>query len=496
MSCSRSQALAANEFELHREEARNALDQTIRLAEDLIFDPDGSLRGSKNEAQIRSLLLKSFPNESLGVNEVMTFANGVFKDNLRNYRHPLHFGHQRPGPCLASLIADILNGATNATVSVFEAGPVSVSIEKTVQDWFLELFSMQEGSASTFTNGGSESALTALICAKRRWLAENPDRDFSEARLLIGEDAHYCFVRAARVIGLREEQVHRVWCGKQHDMCIRALEAEIEAVTDQKGASVFCIVGTAGSTPAGTFDDIKIQRWIADDCKAWLHIDASHGGAAVFSSEYKHLIEDIETADSFQFNPHKMMWLSPPCALFFVKERRHLELALANDLSQASYLLNRASNEHEDLPDENLEVTLACTRQFSALKVYCAAVMYGIRGIGQRIVNACKIAEKLAELVDNDPRFELFMSPAFNIVLFRPKQFAGYDKELRCLRDDIANENRIYLTGTEVDGSYWLRAQCTSENNDEAHLACVLDIVSDYANQEKFNNLRGQEVFT
>ncbi|ABE58101.1 pyridoxal phosphate-dependent decarboxylase family protein [Chromohalobacter israelensis] len=437
----------------------------------------GPTHSALGEEAIRDLLVAEIPRRSLGPNSIESFVTEIFSKHIRSYRHPLHFGHQRPAPNAASLIADMLNGATNTTVSVFEAGPISVALEKHVQSWLLGLFNMPVHSCVTFTNGGSESVLTALLSARIRFERDNPDLDIRTTRIFVGSDAHYSAERAIRILGLSPTNVIRVPVMPDGQTSASALRKLVSAVKAE-GVPILAIVATSGSTACGAFDDLTAFRQIADTCGAWLHVDACHGGACRLVPELARYIRGLEHADSFSWDPHKMMWVSPPCACLFMRRRRDLNLALADDLERASYILDGITDRPSETASESLEWTLSCTRSFSALKVYLTLILYGLDGIAERIRSMHDLACKLAAAVAADHRFKLFANPAFNIVCFQHRN-VGSDVSAghRQLRLNLAVADKCYLTGAEIHGEYWLRAQFTSEATRESDISKLLDIV-------------------
>jgi aromatic-L-amino-acid decarboxylase len=46
----------------------------------------------------------------------------------------------------------------------------------------------------------------------------------------------------------------------------------------------------------------------------YLHIDAAYAGAAFVCPEYRPLLNGVEYADSFNFNPHKWMMVTFDCS--------------------------------------------------------------------------------------------------------------------------------------------------------------------------------------
>jgi hypothetical protein len=64
-------------------------------------------------------------------------------------------------------------------------------------------------------------------------------------------------------------------------------------------------------------------RAIGEICRrhgAWFHIDASYAGTAAILPEKRWIIDGVELADSFVFNPHKWMLVNFDCSAYFVKD--------------------------------------------------------------------------------------------------------------------------------------------------------------------------------
>jgi L-2,4-diaminobutyrate decarboxylase len=106
-------------------------------------------------------------------------------------------------------------------------------------------------------------------------------------------------------------------------------------LASEDSSDVFAVVASAGSTNAGSVDDLA---GVADACEThglWLHVDGAYGGAALVAPSVRERFAGIERADSFIVDPHK--WLFAPfdaCALLY----RDPALARAAHRQQASYL--------------------------------------------------------------------------------------------------------------------------------------------------------------
>lgn len=51
----------------------------------------------------------------------------------------------------------------------------------------------------------------------------------------------------------------------------------------------------------------------------WFHVDAAYAGSASICPEYRHHIDGVEEADSFNMNAHKWFLTNFDCSLLWVK---------------------------------------------------------------------------------------------------------------------------------------------------------------------------------
>jgi glutamate/tyrosine decarboxylase-like PLP-dependent enzyme len=158
----------------------------------------------------------------------------------------------------------------------------------------------------------------------------------------------------------------------------------------------FFVACTAGSTVRGSFDDIAK---IVEVCRSyesrqpsfkqhyersiWVHVDGAWGGSAIFSSrnEIRSIthMDEIRHADSFTFNPHKMLGAPQQTTAFIVRHRNGLREANA---AGAKYLFDPRKNGAEyDLGD----LSYTCGRRTDAVKLWAMWKYYGRSGLGSRV---------------------------------------------------------------------------------------------------------------
>jgi len=261
----------------------------------------------------------------------------------------------------------------------------------------------------------------------------------------VSSEAHYSFSKSARVLGLHEDDLIVIPTCSDGRMDVEALakniemlELELETSTSQPGRTrkrvPFFVACTAGSTVRGSFDDVANIVQVCrsyESCDSsslnnssnfersiWVHVDGAWGGSAIFSTNptlRKHThMDDIRHADSFTFNPHKMLGAPQQTTAFIVRHRNALRNANA---AGAKYLFDPRKNGAEyDLGD----LSYTCGRRTDAVKLWALWKYYGKNGLGKRVdqkVDELKMFVK--ELKRRHGRFSLACKPwPFNVNFF------------------------------------------------------------------------------
>jgi len=126
-------------------------------------------------------------------------------------------------------------------------------------------------------------------------------------------------------------------------------------------------------------------------------------GTAAICDKYKYLLDGLEKANSFCFNPHKWMFTNFDCDCFFVDDRRKLISALT---IMPEYLKNIKDNKGTEVIDyRDWQVSLG--RRFRSLKLWFVIRYYGKEGLSFHINKHIELARLFEELVANSQDFEI-----------------------------------------------------------------------------------------
>ncbi|MFI5302763.1 MAG: pyridoxal phosphate-dependent decarboxylase family protein, partial [Polyangiales bacterium] len=197
-------------------------------------------------------------------------------------RHPRYFGPPHPAPDPSAVVARALAAAFNPQLATRSHSPWPVDVEASLLRALGERFGLPPDEIEgTFTQGGAESNLTAIVCAaidRLEGFAEGGARGLDRGPAIYAStEAHATIARAAKIAGLGSRAVRRVPVDAQGKLKVSALR---EALRRDRAidARPFMIVATAGTTSEGAIDPLEEMSQIARREECWLHVDAAWGG--------------------------------------------------------------------------------------------------------------------------------------------------------------------------------------------------------------------------
>jgi len=374
--------------------------------------------------------------------------------------HPSYMGHQVCPPFLDAAVADLLVSVLNNSVAVWEMSPIGTMIEQEVVRFLASLAGYPETSSGTAVSGGSAANLTALLAARARWLSEI-ENSGKRPVIVTSADAHYSIARAAGIMGIPDLDVLQVPTDARHRMDVDALEELLAAVAARPDASVMAIVATAGSTATGAFDALDEILPLRDEHRTWLHVDAAHGASVLLSERYAHLARGLGHADSFSWDPHKMMWMPLSLGTVLVRNGEWLRRAFSAD---APYLF------HADRASQNLgELTIQCSKRADAIKLWLMLRAHGTKPFAEAIERVSQRTRYLYDRLRDSDDFEPAHEPELNILCFRRR---GADDDLR---ERLIRGGRAWITSTVLKGERVLRVTMMNPRTTEADIDAMLD---------------------
>jgi L-2,4-diaminobutyrate decarboxylase len=389
--------------------------------------------------------------------------------------HPGELAHQVASPDLPAALADLVHGAINQPMSIYEMGAAANAIEAAVVEWMCERVGWGPGAGGVLTHGGSLANLTALLAARAAaapsvW-AEGVSGGLA---VLAPPSAHYSVKRSVAMLGLGERAVVPLEVDEYERIVAGRLDDAVERA-EAAGLRPMALVAAAGATSTGLHDDLEAIGGFCRERGIWLHAYAAHGASALLSPAHRDLLRGISLADSVVWDAHKMLRTSSLCAAILVRDVRRLEAAFQQS---AAYLIYEdAEGSGPDLLGRQVE----CTKAPLGLKVFMNLAWRGERGIGEYVAEQYDKTVRFWELISARDGFECLSRPESNILCFR----YGSDDALQVeLRERLLAEGRFHLSSTEVMGVRWLRISVMAPASSEETIEELLDAIERLAGAE------------
>ena len=120
--------------------------------------------------------------------------------------HPRYFGLFNPSVTVASVVADTLVAMYNPQLATWRTSPAANEIERHTLGWLARKFGLPANASATFTSGGAEANLSAVIVALTRAFPEYGERGLrnlaAAPTIYLTGEAHHSFNKIAHMTGL------------------------------------------------------------------------------------------------------------------------------------------------------------------------------------------------------------------------------------------------------------------------------------------------------
>ncbi len=334
--------------------------------------------------------------QSMPLEEVVDEVESMLRKWQVQVTHPRYFGLFNPSVTLASVVADTLVAMYNSQLANWRTSPAANEMERHTLAWFAQKFGLPADSIATYTSGGSEANLTAVVVALT-WAfpeyGEHGLRSLSgEPTIYLTEETHHGFNKIAHMTGLGRRNLRIV--ATDVNLCMQVEDLRKRVAEDRlRGFIPFMVIGTAGTTAAGVIDPLPEIAQLCKPQNLWFHADAAYGGPAAISPKLRHHLAGIEQADSVTCDAHK--WLSVPmgCGMFFSRHRDAVAQAFRSDVT---YMPSKAPAGEADTFNP-LTHSAQWSRRFIGLKLFMALAELGESGYAQMLEHQVRMADVLRE---------------------------------------------------------------------------------------------------
>ncbi len=424
--------------------------------------------------EIAAQLPKSPPAESEEMEAILSDFRQIIVPGMTHWQHPCFFAYFPANSSGPSILAEFLTAALAAQCMVWQTSPAATELEEVVMDWLRQMLGLPEGFTGVIQDTASTSTLCALLCAREKAtnLAINKHgfRRGAAQNLTVyaSEEAHSSVDKGVKIAGFGKDNLRLIRAGEDFAMIPEDLDRSI-AVDRKDGHLPCCVVATVGTTSSTGMDPLRPIGQICERHGLWLHVDAAMAGTAAILPEMRHILDGVEFADSFVFNPHKWMFTNFDCSAYFCKDFKALTTTFE---IMPEYLKTEVDRRVKNLRDWGIPLG----RRFRALKLWFVIRSFGIRGLQQKVRSHIELAREFESWINNDMRFEMMAPVTMNLVCFRyhPPQRNLTEGELerinRALMDELNRSGKLFITHTKLKGRFTLRLCIGQTNTTREHV--------------------------
>lgn len=385
------------------------------------------------------------PAQSVPLPELLTQLEPLLAQSM-NPANPGYLGHMDPVASTASVIGDAIAALLNNNLLSVEMSPSFSRLETTVLRELAQRFGLGDKAGGLLLSGGSLANLQAIALA-RNWALQVQETGLAglaqKPVLFASEAAHTSIQKAAMLLGLGSQAVIPIATDRRGRMQVAALTEAI-ALARRQGQRPFGLVATAGTTVTGSIDPLPELGAIARAEGLWFHVDASYGGAVIFSPRYRHKLKGIEQADSVTFNPQKWLCVAKTSASLLLRDwsllTEHFRIA-APYMGEADDLINLG------------EVSVQGTRPADILKLWLTLQHFGDRGCEALVDHGMRLGRSFVAELRQRPQIQVATPPDLNILCFR----LASDRLTAELQQSLLGQN-FFLSLPRFRDRLWLKA--------------------------------------
>ena len=408
---------------------------------------------------VRSRLPAAPPEEAEPFDRVMRDFEQVIVPGMTHWNHPGWFAYFPANNSPPSILAEMLTATLGAQCMSWQTSPAATELEQLVMEWLRRMLALPEGFTGVIQDTSSTATLVALLSARERATRHASGiRGLAVAgpplAVYASTEAHSSVPKGVKLAGYGLDMLRSVPVDEAYAMRPGALAAMVEADV-AAGIVPACVVATVGTTSSAALDPLAPIGALCRRHGAWLHVDASYAGAAAILPERRDMLDGVEHADSFVFNPHKWLLTNFDCSAYFVRD---VETLLRTFQTNPEYLRTAHDADVANFRDWGIQLG----RRFRALKLWFVIRSYGVAGLQAILRRHIGLAAEFRGWVEAERGFEVLAPSSLGLVCFRHRLPGAADgKEVddhnRRLLAAVNADGRVYLTHTMLGGRYAIR---------------------------------------
>lgn len=418
------------------------------------------------------------PEQSESFETILKDLDEIIVPGITHWQHPNFHAYFPANSSIESILGELITSAIGAQCMIWETSPAAAELEERMMEWIRSAMGLPAHFEGCIQDTASTASLVALLTARevKTDFKANEEGVPPNLRIYCSTETHSSIEKGVKICGIGKQNVVKIGVDDQQRMIPALLEKQVEADL-AKGFLPTCVITAMGTTSTVAVDPIKPIAEICQKHQIWLHVDAAYAGSALFLPEYHWMMEGIEMADSFVFNPHKWLFTNFDCTVYFVK---NVQALLDTFEILPEYLKTKTRGQVNDYRDWGIPLG----RRFRALKLWFVLRSYGIDGIRTKLRKHIQLNEYFAEQIRQSNSLELIMEPFLNFTCFRVNPGNNLSEEqLQAVNQTFLNtlnqSGKVYLSHTKVEGKYVIRMVIGQTYVEQKHIEKAVNVINE-----------------
>jgi aromatic-L-amino-acid decarboxylase len=450
------------------------------------------VKAQTEPGEIIGQLPLSPPRNGETMDKILADFKKIILPGMTHWQHPSFFAYFNANNSYPSVLAEMLTAAMGAQCMIWQTSPAAAELEERVMQWVAELIGLPDSFTGVIQDTASTASLCSLLTAREKYSDYKINERGFEAEnnytVYCSTEAHSSIEKGVKIAGFGKNNLRKIEVDKNFAIIPAALEAEIKK--DKKtGFRPLAVIAACGTTGSTAIDPLRPVGEICRKQNLWLHVDAAYAGTALVLPEKRRLIDGIEYADTFVFNPHKWMFTNFDCSAYFVRDKGAL---IRTFEILPEYLKTKEGEQVNNYRDWGIPLG----RRFRALKLWFVLRDFGVEKLQEKIRSHLAWAQNLSGQIEASEDFELLAPVPLATICFRYKP-PGVEEEnlLNDLNSELLESlnktGKIYLTHTKLNGKYTIRLVIGQTQLKEDHVIKAWELIRQIAkeNLKKFKKM-------
>lgn len=435
---------------------------------------DYPVKSNVKPGEIYNQLPPTAPEEPESLDKIMSDLDEIILPGITHWQHPNFHAYFPANSSVESVLAEFITSAIGAQCMIWDTSPSAAELEQRMMEWLRDAMGLPPSFEGVIQDSASSASLVALITAREvaTGFTSNDEGVPGNLRVYCSVETHSSIEKAVGVCGIGKKNLVKIAVDKQMRMIPAELEKQILADLEL-GLVPTAVVAAIGTTGTVAVDPLKEIAALCKKYSTWLHVDAAFAGSALLLEEYRWMIDGIEQADSFVFNPHKWLFTNFDSSVYFVKSAN---LLIKTFEILPEYLKTSTRGQVNDYRDWGVPLG----RRFRALKLWFVIRGFGMKGLRDKLNDHIRLNEYFCREVVKIDGIRLALEPFLNFSCFRYEPDDILDPEqLNTLNEGLLRElnmqGKVFLTHTKIDGLYTPRMIIGQTYVEKQHVDLALE---------------------